>query len=142
MIVVDKRATRRWASVGIAVAVMAAVGCGQEEEDPPEPPQFGSPSIACADSQDPDVDGQIITAVSIEVTDPDRDLASDELEGTFDSLPISLTDEDADQRFEWQPSDMENRIRCGGEHHLVVHASDAEGNEATFDERITQDEAS
>ena len=132
------------AAVGITVAVMAAVGCGQEEEDPPEPPQFANPSITCADSQDPDVDGQIITAVSLEVTDPDRDLVTDEgkLEGTFDSLPITLTDEDADQRFEWQPSDMENRIRCSGEHHLVVQATDAEGNEATFDERITQDGAS
>lgn len=128
-------------TLGVAALVAAIVGCG-EEEDPPEPPQFAAPIIECADSQDPDVEGRIVSEVSIQITDPDRDLLTDgedAPEGTFDSLPIVLTDEDADQRFSWQPSEMENRIRCEREHHLVVHARDAEGNEETFDERITKD---
>jgi len=126
----------------MAALLAAIVGCGGEEEDPPEPPQFANPEIECAESQDPDVDGRIVSKVSIEITDPDRDLLTDGdggPEGTFDSLPIALTDEDADQRFSWQPSEMENRIRCEREHHLVVHARDAEDNEATFDERVTND---
>lgn len=138
------RGRRRSALLGLAVVVVAAAGCSGSDDEAPKPPEFANPTLECTDSMDPDVDGNIVSAVSIEVTDPDRDLKVGEqgLEGTFDSLPIALKDDDADRRFTWRPSEDENRIRCPGEHHLVVHAEDAEGNEATFDERITKNGSS
>lgn len=87
----------------------------------------------------------VVTSVSVRVTDPDRDLVTnddDALEGTFEGLAIELTDENADQRFSWEPSEDRRGIECQGTHQLVVEARDAEGRETTFDQEISRDEGS
>jgi hypothetical protein len=137
--------TSRW-SVATAVVVVAAVatGCGSQDEDTGEPPTIEEPQIGC-EAVDGVNDGDpVVTSVSVRVTDPDRDLVTDEgaLTGTFEGLAIELTDEDADQRFSWEPSDERSGIECQGTHQLMVEARDAEGRETIFDEEISRDEGS
>ncbi len=134
-----------WRLAGLVSAVVifgGGPGCGSNDEpEPSNPPQFDAPEISCEDSQQ--VDGRVVGSVSVEVTDPERDLVIPEegLEGTFDGVAIRLTDEDGDQRFEWTPSD-EQRFVCAGTHELIVQARDDDGNEARLDREIDKDGAS
>ena len=118
----------------MAAGLMA--GCGEAE--PPTPPEFTNPKVTCEESGNPRIEEEVLTEVSVKITDPDRDLVVPEggFEATLDALQIKLTDEDADQRFSWKPSSENNRLVCNGDFELIVTAADAEGNEARFDEGI------
>lgn len=121
------------------VAAGLLAGCGGDE--PPTPPEFQNPRVACEESGNPRIDEEVVTEISVKIVDPDRDLVVPEggFEATLDGLQIALTDEDADQRFSWKPSTDTNRLVCNGAFDLIVTAADAEGNETTFDESIASD---
>lgn len=97
--------------------------------------------MTCEDSGDPNVKSKVVAEVGLKVTDPERDLKTDEgkLSGTLNGVPIELEDPDADSVYTWQPSKKENRMRCDGQLQLVVVARDATGNETTFDEDIQKE---
>ncbi len=138
--------TSRW-SVSAAVAALATVviGCGPQDEDTGGPPTIEEPQMSCETIDGVNDGDPVVTSVSVRVTDPDRDLVTndnDALDGRFEGLPIELTDEDADQRFTWEASDERNGIECEGTKRLRVEASDSEGRETVFDEEISNDEGS
>ncbi len=138
--------TSRWSVPTVVVALATVViGCGPQNDDTGDPPVIEEPDLVCDTVDGVNGGDPVVTSVSVRVTDPDRDLVTNDngaLEGTFEGLPIELTDEDADKRFTWEPSDERNGIECQGTHPLVVEARDAEGRETTFDQEISNDEGS
>lgn len=139
--------TSRW-SVPTVVAALATVviGCGPQNEDTGDPPVIEEPDLICDTVDGVNGGDPVVTSVSVRVTDPDRDLVTndnDALDGRFEGLPIVLTsDEKPYQRFVWEPSDDRNGIECQGTHQLVVEARDSKGHQTTLDREISTDEGS
>lgn len=122
----------------LVVALFGVAGCGLLDG---APPSFSSPRMTCEDSSEDGVGNRVVTQVSVKVTDPNDDLAvGDGLEGTFNGLPITMVDDDADNRFTWRPGARENRILCDGTFELRVEASDAAGHSTTFETTLTRGE--
>jgi len=138
----------RVASLVVAAAV--AVGCGSSD-DSGSPPEFGATQISCENVEGDEVDRPVVREVGVEVSDPDRDLVTEngQICGTLDGLPIAMGDSDADGLFTWSPSEEvdgspcgadigfgEAPIACDGTFELRVTATDSSGNETELETEI------
>jgi hypothetical protein len=105
-----------------SIAFLAAA-CG---DDVPPEPEISELDLACADSSQSGVDSQVLESVSVLVTDANRDLVG--VDGTINGLQITLTDDDADERFTWSPPDEDEPMACSGEFVVSLSAFDEAGN--------------
>jgi hypothetical protein len=109
-----------------SIAVFAAA-CG---DDVPPQPDMTELELACADTTQSGVDSQVLEAISVMVTDADRDLVG--VDGTINGVQITLTDDDADERFTWSPPDDAEPIACSGELVVSLNAVDKAGHTANL----------
>lgn len=102
------------------------IGCG--EDDPSSKPIISDPQINCGDPPaDSFADGQVIREFSVKVDDVDRDLL--EVTANLNGYQIqALTDDDADQRFNWTPDANLDPMVCKGQISVQIQAKDAQGN--------------
>ena len=107
------------------------MGCDEElPPPPPNPPQIGEATITCGpgptDSEAVDVE-QVVTTLSVEVLDEDRDLT--EVSGQLDGVALAgLQDDDADDIYVWTAPEALDPVACRQSFGLVVRASDLAGN--------------
>ena len=75
-------------------------GCGDSDENPPE---IDAPTVSCSTPpSDSYAETDIVSEISVRVQDPDRDLKS--VTASANGVMLgTLTDDDADQRFNWSP---------------------------------------
>lgn len=112
----------------MAVLCLIQIGCGDSEG--PQAPEIGDAIIECGPAPaGVSMQDQVVTEVSVFVTDPDRDLIS--VSATLNGIPIEVTDDDATMWFSWQPDPQDTPLRCQGSFSLNVIARDAEGHETT-----------
>ena len=113
------------------VVALASAGCGEElPPEPPEPPQIGAVNIGCdaapMDNEAVDVD-EVVTTLSVEVFDEDRDLL--EVVAQLDGVAlVGLQDDDADDIYEWTAPESLDPVACRGVFGVVVRAADLAGN--------------
>lgn len=130
----------RWVGIVTVVSLfsmVASVGCGSNEEES-TPPIVDQAQVECGMSKDAEVDREVVTKVSVRVTDPDRDLVTQDgaIKGTFNAIRIELTDPDADSRYSWEPGDDAQRMICEGQFTLRLTARDQAGNETPYERDI------
>lgn len=153
----NRTGDRRVLVVMALVAVGMVAGCSNGDSEESKPPEFGTPMITCKDVDGDDLDREVVRRVSVKVTDPDRDLTTQngQLCGTLNGLPIALGDPDADRAFEWTPSKKlednpcdgdidfgQNRLVCDGGFELRVTARDAAGNKTELDTTVQKGDSS
>lgn len=112
------------ASVAL-VSLGLAAGCGGADGD--EPTVSGI-AVECIDADDANV-GQVVSTVSADVSDPDRDLVG--VEGRVNGVQLTLTDDDADERFTWSPPESSVPLACAGDFFIQITAADKAGNTTT-----------
>jgi hypothetical protein len=113
-------------------AACVGVGCGGADGDAPS---LSGIAVECEDSGDADV-GDVVSAVSVQVDDPDRDLVS--VDGRVNGIQITLTDDDADGRFAWSPPESSEPLTCLGDFVVRVTATDKAGNTSTKTDVISK----
>ena len=134
-----------WVCVG-AVCVLVVTACGEEEEPPPPstPPTIEAPQVECGELGEEmsalyDLDYPVLQQVSVEVSDPERDLLDASLRGSVNGYPMTgFTDEDADLRYTWTPPEGLDPMVCQGEVVLRFMARDLDGNVAELNEIVTK----
>lgn len=122
--------------IGVLTCVMALSACGGDEES--AKPTISQPEINCGDPpSDSFVDVQVIRELSVKVEDPDRDLLK--VTANLNGYAIeALTDDDADQRFNWTPEANLDPMICKGQISVQIQAEDAEGNITVLSDVITK----
>jgi hypothetical protein len=106
-------------------ATSVGLGCGGADGDEPTISGIG---VECEDSGDADV-GQVVSAVTADVDDPDRDLVG--VEGRVNGIQITMTDDDADREFTWSPPSSSEPLACTGDFFVQITAVDKAGNSST-----------
>lgn len=114
------------------VAAAGLLGCGGADG---EPPSISNVAITCAEDSNRSV-GLVVEALAARVSDEDRDLVS--VDGRINGLAVTLSDEDADQRFEWSPPESSEPLACSGDFFVELTARDSAGNTATKSNVITK----
>lgn len=131
-------------ALSVSLLAALAISCGEEPEPPPPstPPEVTAPALECGEVSEQmnalyDVDYPVIQTVSVEVSDPERDLVS--VSGAVNGYPmVELTDDDADLRYEWTPPSELDPMVCKGEVVLRFEARDLDGNTTELVEIITK----
>lgn len=119
--------------------------CSEPEPEPPsDPPVLEAPEVECGPAtaemaQAYDIDYPVILSVSVQVSDPQRDLVEDSVRGEVNGYPIPLlTDDDADLRYTWTPPSELAPMVCRGEVVVRFEARDLDENTAEITEILTK----
>lgn len=119
--------------IGLSVGLLALSACG--DEPPVEYPEFSELDVICGQSEDDDT-GLIVESVQVHVTDPNRNLVS--VQGTINSLVVTLKDPDADLYFTWSPPESADPLACSGDFLVSLEAVDSEGTSTQFFETVSK----
>ncbi len=122
--------------------------CKEEEEPPPpsDPPEITAPEVTCGPATDAhkaatyeDYALPVVQEVSVQISDPQRDLLDASVRGEINGFPLpSLTDDDADLRYVWTAPVDGAPIACKGDMVLRFWAEDLDENKAELSEIIAK----
>ncbi len=129
---------RKYSCLFVVVSFVG-FGCGGDDENPPD---IDAPTVTCGAPPDGSyAETDIVTEISVRVQDPDRDLSTEGVSASANGTMLGeLSDDDADQRFNWTPPVGFGPIICRGTLSIRVVAEDVRGNGAERTEKIDLDQ--
>lgn len=116
----------RWTLLVTIPFLFLSLSCEEEEVPPPIPPVVKDAKVSC--KEDSKFDFPLVDKITINISDPDRDLVVESFIASVNGVSMNLEDgADVDDVFEWKPpTSWDPPMICKGDFRISVQAMDAE----------------